>query len=466
MGFKQDLIDFFTNKRVLILGFGREGRSTYHFLTQNVSCKEIAVADQNDPRQKEADTNLLTGCTCFFGKQYLDSLYGNWDIIMKTPGIALLHFSNQEIRNKITCQTDLFLRFCPNPTIGVTGTKGKSTTSSLIYHILHENGKDVKLNGNIGTPVFSDIDKIEPNTIIVSEMSCHQLEYTSSSPRIAVLVNLYPDHLDHYDSYEAYKQAKYHIFLYQKPEDTLFISNTCPDIDMEIVQNLPQKKIYIGHSMKEQNFCAVSDSMLQLPKTVCANTVTEQEEIPLERMKTTLPGQHNLWNIAVAVTISKMFGISTEDAIRAVQTFRGLEHRMEYVGTFCGVRYYNDSISTIPQSTVLNAQTLPDLKTMIIGGMDRGIDYTPLIQFLTQAKIENIIFAYESGKRIYEEVIKNPHTSQIYYVEDLQQAVRLAKQITADGSCLFSPAAASYGYFKNFEERGKYFKQLVQNSIE
>lgn len=440
MELKQNLIRFFENKSVLILGFGREGRSTYSFLKHNVPSARVAVADSAE--QQGLD------CACYTGEDYLKSLNMGWDVIMKAPGIPLLGEIEVNIKKHITCQTDLFLRFCKNPTVGITGTKGKSTTSSLIYHILTECGKPARLNGNIGIPVFDDIDKLRDGEIVVSELSCHQLEYMTSSPHIAVLVNIYPDHLDHYNSYEDYKRAKYNIFLHQTDQDTLLICNTCPDIDMTQAAATPSKKIFIGIPDGD-NYCGADEHVLH----------AAGQDFPLESVKTPLLGKHSLCDIATAVTVANRLGVPAQRALTAAESFRGLEHRMEYAGTYGGVKYYNDSISTIPQSTILNAQTVPDLTTLILGGLDRGIDYTPLIEFLIQKKIPNVIFAYDSGKRIYDAFTQK---QGLHLVKDLDQAVRLAKTVTKSGSCLFSPAAASYDHFKNFEERGKYFKTLIQ----
>lgn len=445
----ENLIQFFQHKKVLILGFGREGKSTYFFLKKNVPSAQITIADKFEQTLQQGSSAKKPDCTCIFGDHYLESLSNEWDIIMKSPGIPLLGPIDKNIKKKITCQPDLFLRFCPNTIIGITGTKGKSTTSSLLYHILTSNGIHAKLNGNIGIPVFNDIDALQDDTIIICELSCHQLEYTKNSPNIAVLINIYPDHLDHYNSYEDYKRAKYNIFLHQTAQDTLFINDTCLDIDLSITETIPSRKIYIGKPYKNYPYCGVTEKSLHTAST----------DIPLTCVKTNLLGKHNLCNISTVISVAEILGINDKQSLKAIESFKGLAHRMEYVGTYQGVKYYNDSIATIPQATILNAETVPDLTTLIVGGMDRGIDYTPLVQFITNRNFKNVIFAYASGKRIYDMI---PVKTDLYFVHDLKQAVLVAKKITKHGSCLFSPAAASYDHFKNFEERGDYFKNLIQ----
>ena len=186
---KQDIIDFLKNKKILILGYGREGKSALSFLQQNLPDAIFAVADQNPIE--------IDGVDAICGENYLDAVK-DYDVVIKSPGIPTRDFVNADQLSKITSLTDLFLRFCPNTIIGVTGTKGKSTTTSLTHHILKTAGRDALLVGNIGKPCFDTIDLIHDDTIIVFELSCHQLEFVHKSPHIAILLNLYEEHFDHY----------------------------------------------------------------------------------------------------------------------------------------------------------------------------------------------------------------------------------------------------------------------------
>lgn len=237
---KEKLRNFFEGKKVLILGFGREGHSTLD-LIKEFDCK-IGISDRNLSVTPELEQYDL-----FSGENYLDAI-SEYDIVMKTPGIALLDKLPDKDKQKITGQTDLLLRFCENKIIGVTGTKGKSTTSSLIHHILEYCEKSSVLIGNIGIPPLTITDHIESDTIIVCEMSCHQLEYVKASPDIAILLNVYEEHLDHYVDFNAYRRAKENIYRFQSCDDILIYSNDCCSDELNSV---PSKKYLLLKAMKQ-----------------------------------------------------------------------------------------------------------------------------------------------------------------------------------------------------------------------
>ena len=430
---KEKLRNFFEGKKVLILGFGREGRSTLD-LIKNFNCK-IGIADQN-----LAATPELERFELFSGKNYLDAISA-YDIVMKTPGIALLDKLSEKDKVKITGQTDLLLRFCENKIIGVTGTKGKSTTSSLIHHILDNCGKSSVLIGNIGIPPLTITDNIEKNMTIVCEMSCHQLEYVQASPDIAILLNIYEEHLDHYVDFNAYKQAKENIYRFQNHNDVLIYNRECYSNELG---GIPSKKISASQDEKADIFISGKDIIL------CEKT------IPYEKISPKLEGKHNLYNIAIAIATALECGCDLDTAIESVHSFNGLEHRMELVRTVNGVKYVNDSISTIPLATI-NAVKAFSADTVIIGGMDRGINYDVLVEYLNTGAVANIICLPNSGYRIADMLGTD---SNVIRVSDMEEAVGKAYEATKK-CCVLSPAAASYGFYKNFEERGNHFKDLV-----
>ncbi len=429
----KQLENFFKGKRVLILGLGREGRSTLDIL-KNIDCT-IGIADKNlEP------TSELMEYELYLGESYLDCLE-KFDIIMKSPGIALLDKVSENIKEKITSQTDLLLRFRKNTIIGITGTKGKSTTSSLTCHILSECGKNAVLIGNIGIPPLERINEFEDDTIIVCEMSCHQLEYVKASPDIAVLLNVFEEHLDHYVDFNAYKNAKENIYHYMNENGTLIIGSDCVhgDLGCDVVT--------ASLECNEADIFVTADIL-------SINGV----EIPLSGISTKLIGHHNFYNIGIAVCIALTLGCDKEEALKAVASFSGLPHRLENAGTFGGVQYINDSISTCPSTAIAAVKSFDKVDTIIIGGMDRGIDYTELVNFLNDSDIENVILLPDSGYRIFPQLEGGKRS--IYKAESLIDAVRHAKKVTKV-RCLLSPAAASYGFYKNFEERGEHFKKLV-----
>lgn len=434
MDMKEELREFFKGKSVAILGFGREGRSTLEILRET-DCGEIGILDKNP-----VDKNECAGCAVHCGENYLDFM-GDYDIIMKSPGIALFDKVSDEIKAKITSQTDLFLRFCSNHTVGVTGTKGKSTTSSLIEHILKSCGKKAVLIGNIGIPPLSVIDTLDEDTIVVLEMSCHQLEYVKASPNTAVLLNVYEEHLDHYVDFNAYKYAKENIFRYQDKNDLLIVNK----------------------ELSEENGCSPACRQLTVSMDGKADIyidgndiIFRGERISYEKLSPKLKGKHNLYNIAIALAAAAENGCELEKAVEAVTSFNGLCHRMEHVRTVNGVEYINDSISTIPNATISAVKTF-NADTVIIGGMDRGISYDVLVDFFNKGNVDNIICLPDSGYRIADMLNIDLN---VFRVKDMEEAVNKAAEV-AKHCCVLSPAAASYGFYKNFEERGKHFKKLV-----
>lgn len=430
---KEKLKNYFQDKKVLILGFGREGKSTLD-LIKDFDC-EIGISDQNLNITDDIKEYKLYG-----GENYLDAIK-EYDIIMKTPGIALLDKISENEKKKITGQTDLFLKFCTNYTIGVTGTKGKSTTSSLIAHILNYCGKKALLIGNIGIPPLSVVGTLEKDTIVVMEMSCHQLEYVQASPKTAVLLNVYEEHLDHYVDFNAYKAAKENIYRFQKENDLLIFNKALKNND---ISSLSAKKITASMEEKADIYVDGNDVYI------------EGRKIIYNELSPKLEGKHNLYNIAIALYTTVRQGCDLDKAIEAVSSFNGLEHRMEFVKTVNGVKYINDSISTIPLATV-NAINTFNADAVIIGGMDRGINYDILVDFLNKGGVDNIICLPDSGYRIADMLNTK---SNVYKVKNMVEAVQKANE-TAKHCCVLSPAAASYGFYKNFEERGEHFKELV-----
>lgn len=424
--FKKDL----ENKKIAIWGLGKEGISTLQFIkNNNINCKEIAVLEQKD-------TNI-EGIKKLNSQKQLNK----YDLIFKSPGIVV--DKNVVDTNKLTSQTEEFIKILSKQIIGITGTKGKSTTSSLTYTILKQFFPNTILVGNIGIPCFNAINEIDENTNIIFELSCHQLEFIKYSPHIAVILNLFPEHLDHYKSLKNYINAKLNINKFQKNNDILIYGETCkPYINSKITNNI-----------------CISDYINK--RTI--KTINNKIEI-LEN-ETNLVGEHNLFNIAVSYYIcNEIYNISNENFKEALKKFTGLKHRLEFVTKKEDVLYYDDSISTIGETTIEGIKALKNVNTLILGGMDRNIDYSNLEKFiLLQENLENIILMPDTGKRIYKELQAMENNKKCYLVKNLEEAVKKAKKVTKKNTiCLLSPAAASYGFFKNFEERGNKFKEYIK----
>lgn len=388
----------FDDKRILIWGFGREGQSTNHFLKR---CSKPSKVDVFEGTRDKIDED-------------------DYDFIIKSPGIAM-----EEDHPKYTSQTEIFLTAHRDKVIGITGTKGKSTTSSMMFHVLSRclPDKKVILLGNIGEPCLDYFDEVDDNTIVVFEMSCHQLCHTKVSPHIAVFLNLYEEHLDYYNTFEKYFEAKKHIALYQHEDDRFFVGDEVPEFDV------PGKK-----------------------------TVLRWDDKPTYDLK--ILGEHNNYNAYFVYTIAtSVYGIDPAAVTEALADFDGLAHRLQFIGKVDGVDYYDDSISTIPNAAIKALESISNVKTILIGGMDRGINYDVLIDYINEHHEYNYIFSYDSGKRIFDSIGK---CSNCFYVPDLEGATTLAKGITMPGEAvLLSPASASYGYFKNFEQRGEMFKEYA-----
>ena len=374
------------SKRILLWGYGLEGKSTEKFINKYCDVSELTV---------------------FQGKRE-DIDEDAYDYIIKSPGIVAWDLSD-----KFTSMTDLFLSEFSGQVIGITGTKGKSTTSSLLYTVLSKcTDRPALLVGNIGLPALDYYGSITDDTMGIS-------------PHIAVFLNLYEEHLDYYKTMDKYFRAKANITLNQKPGDYLFVGDNVPALD-----------------------------------TKAAKTVISYDDPMHFDMK--LKGEHNQFNARFVYAIStQLFGCDPDKIRESLREFTGLKHRMQFSGNYGGVDYYDDSISTIPEAAIAAVRSIPNAGTILLGGMDRNIDYDILIDFIREHGEYNYILMYKSGERIYKEVGTLPCCR---YTEDLQGAVALAKEITPSGkACILSPAAASYGYFKNFEERGDVFQQLIKD---
>ena len=439
-----DLVKYLKGKKIIILGFGREGKSTYKLIRKYLKEQTIYIADQKEKTDfLENDKNAIY----IGGKNYLENLE-EYDLIIKTPGISFVGIDTSKYIYKIKSQLELLLEFFNVFTIGVTGTKGKSTTSSLIYTILKEQNIKTMLLGNIGTPAFDYIDKIDEETVLVLEMSSHQLEYMNLCPNIAILLNIYPEHLDHYASFEEYAQAKCNIFKNQKGAD-YFIYN----LDNEILQKLvnsPKAKAY-GVSLKENGDICIKNNYVYFKEKPIYNIKSPRK----------LLGEYNLNNIMFALGVSQILKLDLDKTIKSIQNFEPLHHRLEFVGKYNDISYYDNSIGTIPMATMEAVKVLKNVDTLIIGGMDRGLDYTEFIEFLNKSNITNVICMPKSGHDIATKLKKE----KVYIVETMEEAVKIAKKVTNKGkSCLLSPAAASYGFFKNFEEKGNIYQELVRKT--
>lgn len=447
----EKLLKFLENKKIVILGFGMEGEATYRFLRKHFPEKMLYIADKNTEiieKHKELVEDIYLELS--LGENYLEAIE-QYDLIIKAPGISLKDQDISKYKNKITSELELFLEFVDVYSIGITGTKGKSTTSSLMYKVLQDQGKDCFLLGNIGEPIFNDIEQFTKQSIAVIELSSHALEYVKKGTNIGFILDIYEEHLDHYKTLEKYIEAKFNLAKYQKKDDYLIYN-----YDNQLMKEFNFKykpndfAVSINEIPNTQNRVFLKDNFIYCNDTKLMNIN--------ENLK--LKGMHNINNIMFILATSYILNLDFEKVINSIKEFEPLEHRMEFVGTVQDIDFYNDSIATIPEATINAINSIKNVNTLIVGGKDRGVNLAELINFIRNSKIENVICLPKTGEYIKKGL--NESGKNVVYVEKLEEAVKIAKELTRKKSvCLLSPAASSYGYFKNFEERGRLFKKYV-----
>ena len=438
-----NIIERFKDKNIAILGFGKEGKSTYNFLRKHFSTQHLTILDGNEKLLENNDyLNDDKNITLILGKDYLNNLT-EYDYIFKSPGVKIPDETFNIIKDNITSQIGIALELFRDNVIGVTGTKGKSTTSSLIYQVLKDQNIDCLLLGNVGNPIFDYIDDIKEDTKLVIEMSSYQLETAKHSPHISIILNLYEDHLNYHGTLEEYHYSKLNIYKYQKENDIALYTSSNDNINKYLSTNK-----YLSKIIDIDKEFEIKNDDIYYGNIKIYNKNEERY----------LVGDHNLTNILFVIKVALLLNLDMNQTIKTINAFKPLEHRMEYVGEFNGIKYYNDTIATIPEATISCLKALKVIDTIIFGGMDRGINYEPLISYFNESNIENFICMPETGYKLASSIKRG----NIYKIETLDEAVDIAKKVTKT-ACLLSPAAPSYNAFKNFEEKGNYYKKLIKD---
>ncbi len=452
--------------RILILGLGREGLETYRFLRLEFPGGVLGIADRLPigrlPSQAQnaiaADRRLAT----HLGDGYLSSLT-RYDVVIRSPGVPLLMPEIQAASGagvRITSHTEIFLANCPGITIGVTGTKGKSTTASLIDAILRSGGLDAHLVGNIGLPPLGLLPRLNGRSSLVMELSSYQLDGIRCSPHVAVLLNIVPEHLDLHGGFDNYVRAKRNITRYQNADDILVYNASYP-LPREIAA--ASKARHLAFSLDAigyQGSYLDSDELVYRTETGATETIMAAGDV-------TLPGHFNLQNVLAAITVGKVLGIDREEIAKAVRNFKPLAYRLERVGTWRGVTFYDDPLATIPQAAIAALDALGGkVATVLLGGYDRGLDMVELAQRLHQSAVTTVILFPPSGARIraaIEREYQHAPLPKIFETSDMREAVALAYANTpAGGICLHSPASPSFGLFKDYVERGDLFRHYAR----
>jgi UDP-N-acetylmuramoylalanine--D-glutamate ligase len=424
--------------KILILGLGVEGMDTLEFLRELFPKKSIGIGDRLKPKNLNLNTQKIItkdkNLNLYLGEDYLKALK-DYDIIIKSPGIQpkiLKPFLKKS--QAITSQTEIFFNNCPGKIVGITGTKGKSTTTSLIYTILKENGIKAYLGGNIGKPMLSLLSSAKPENVYVCELSSHQLLNLKKSPHIAVFLNIYQEHLDYYKDFKEYLSAKSNIACYQKKTDYL-VFNSRSKLINKIAKKSKAKKIPIS-------------------------------TIKIKKFDTLLKGDFNVFNIKAAIAVAKLFDIQDKDILKSIKKFKPLKHRLEYIGTYKGIKFYNDALSTIPEATIAALDVLRNkVETIFLGGLDRGVDFKGLAKRILKSKIKTLILFPTTGSNIFKEIIAldSKKKYRAVMVLNMKDGVELAFKNTTKGKiCLLSTASPSFTLFKDYKEKGDLFKKYVK----
>lgn len=423
----------YKDQKIAVIGLGMEGKDAIKYL---LSCgAKITLFDNKTESELDFEGIDKTKISIVCGEDYLDGGLIGFDFIVRSPGVYRYIpeiIKAEKNGAKITSAIKIFFDECPGKIIGVTGTKGKGTTSTLIYEILRASRHDAHLSGNIGKPYLELLPRLNKESFIVLEMSSFQLIDMDKSPSIAVVLNITADHMDWHKDREEYVLAKENIVKFQTASDWAIINE-----EYETSKNFGRltkgKIVFISKEKLEKKY---KENLL-------------------------LRGEHNLENIAAAVETARAVGVDEETILRTVQSFKGLEHRLELVGEVDGVKYYNDSFATGPQPTIAAINAFTEDTTLILGGSDKGLDFGELRSVIEKkGNVKNLILIGDMGEKIGQG-IKNKNIISLGY-SSMTQIVDTAKKVTKEGGVvILSPASASFDMFKNYKDRGNQFKNAV-----
>ena len=451
--------EYIKNRKVAIIGLGVSNLPLIDYFHEKKSI--VTVFDSREIG--EISREIIDKVTNYamemsLGKGYLNKLKG-FDLILRSPSCLPTILELEEEANKgaiVTTEVELLMKMCPAQIIGVTGSDGKTTTTTLISEILKKAGYNCYVGGNIGTPLFTKLHEIMPDDKVVLELSSFQLMGMEVSPSISVITNITPNHLNVHKDYEEYIEAKKNIFKYQD-RDGIIILNYDNEITRNCSAEVRGKVIFFSSKEKLDNGYIVDDDVIKECDDKLRKHIVSAKEL-------TIRGKHNYENICAAIAATKtLVDIST--AIEVIKTFPGVEHRIEFVKEINGVKWYNDSASSTPSRTISGLNAFDEEIVLIAGGADKNLDYTPVAKPILDKVKTLILMGQTSGKifdAVKEEEEKENKEINIYMVNNLSQAVILAKRYSVPGQVvLFSPASTSFDMFKNMYDRGQKFKGIV-----
>lgn len=446
-------------RKIAVIGLGVSNIPLLEYLYNQKA--QVTIFDERT--EEEIPENTINQINNYefkteFGKNCLEKLTG-FNIIFRSPSCLPTRPELQkEIENGaiVTTEIEMLMEMCPCKIIGVTGSDGKTTTTSLINAILQHAGYKTFLGGNIGTPLFTKLPEIEPNNIVVLELSSFQLMNMHVSPDIAVITNITPNHLNIHKDYQEYIDSKKNIFKNQN-ENGILILNYDNDITREFYKEAKGKVIFFSSKTKLDNGFIVDDDIIKECNDSVRKHILNTDEVILR-------GNHNFQNIATALAATKTL-VDTDTAVEAIKKFKPVEHRIEFVREINGVKWYNDSASSSPTRTISGLNAFKENIILIAGGYDKNLEYKPLAKPVVD-KVSTLILIGQTAEKIYD-VVKNEAEKEnkkidINMCDTLEETIEIAKKSAKKGDIvLFSPASASFDMFKNFADRGNQFKNLV-----
>ena len=463
MNYKNEKLEEFNrslkNKNVAIIGLGVSNMPLLSYMKDKKANVTIfAETDEN-----KIDKNILNTINKYkyetsFGKDALSKLK-NFDIIFRSPSCLPTRKELVEEKQRgaiVTTEIEMLMKLAPCKIIGITGSDGKTTTTSLVYSILKKAGYKTYLGGNIGFPIFTKLDEITPEDVIVLELSSFQLMGMEQSPNIGVITNITPNHLNIHKDYQEYIDAKKNIFKYQQESD-IVVLNYDNEITRKCIKEANSKVVLFSGKEKIENGFIVDNNTIKQCEDGVRKHILDTSEVLLR-------GEHNYENIATALATTKTL-VNMDTAIQAVKEFKAVEHRLEFVKEINGSKWYNDSVSSSPTRTIAGLNSFSEDIILIAGGYDKNLDYTPIAKPILD-KVKTLILSGQTSGKIFEAVKREEEKEEknidIYMCETLEETVNLAKKLSKPGEVvLFSPASASFDLFKNFADRGEKFKNLV-----
>ncbi len=441
----------FKGKNIAVLGVGREGVAlAEYFKLHNITADYF---DENPESEISEIEKFGFSVTSKIGA--FDNL-NDYDIIFRSPGISPNHPKLKSITGKLTSLTELFINLWPGKTIGVTGTKGKGTTASIIKSILDEAGKDAMLVGNIGHVNLVEIDQYDGKSFAVMELSSFQLMGLGLSPDIAVALDVSMEHLDYHKTVNEYHSAKLEITRHQSQDDWLVVTAKNPLSSK--FKNITKAKIV--EVFGESALATIDNSVWWRGGSLCTNVKQQDYNIDLTDIK--LVGEHNKINIAAAVAVGIIVGVESDTIEKALENFQPLPQRLENIGTFGGIKFINDSASTNPPATAAAIDAFSEPEIVIMGGKNKGLDYEDLIDKIASKCNVKKLIVFGALTNEIEMACGRINFDNIIAVETLEDAITKTKEIAVRGDVvIFSPGAASFDQYKNYNVRGQKFNKLV-----